>query len=68
MPTQKVINWIRWKDVCQSLRMAGHMDDFSQRECWRVAKLLRDGVASGRVLHKKEGGKSYWALASESRK
>jgi hypothetical protein len=28
----KKINWIRWKDVCQSLRMAGYMKDFSRGE------------------------------------
>ena len=60
----KRVNWIRWKDVCQSLRMAGHMKDFSQSECRRVAKQLRDGVAGGTVQHKKEGGKSYWALVT----
>ena len=63
MPNQKKINWIRWKDVCQSLRMVGQMNDFSNGECRRVAKLLRDGVAAGTILHKKEGQKSYWALA-----
>lgn len=63
----KEINWIRWKDVCQSLRMAGHMQDFSNRECRLVAKTLRDGVVAGKVLHKKEGGKSYWALPLELR-
>jgi len=56
------INWIRWKDVCQSLRMAGHMQDFSQGECRRVRKKLDDGVTAGMVQHKKEGSKSYWAL------
>jgi hypothetical protein len=48
------INWIRWKDVCQSLLMVGAMKDFSRSECRRVATLLRNGVAAGTVLHKKE--------------
>ena len=62
MSKQAKINWIRWKDVCQSLLMAGAMKDFSRSECRRVATLLRDGVAAGTVLHKKEGSKSYWAI------
>jgi hypothetical protein len=65
MPKPRRINWIRWKDVCQSLRMAGHMQDFSQRECRRVAKLLRDGVTAGTVQHKREGSRSYWALSPD---
>lgn len=63
MPKQ--VNWIRWKDVCQSLRMAGYMKDFSRGECRRVAKVLRDGIAAGTVQHKKEGAKSYWALIAD---
>jgi hypothetical protein len=58
----KRVTWIRWKDVCQSVRMAGHMKDFSQSECRRLRKRLDDGVAAGLVQHKKEGSKSYWAL------
>ena len=62
MSKQAKINWVRWKDVCQSLLMAGAMKDFSRSECRRVATLLRNGVAAGTVLHKKEGSKSYWAI------
>lgn len=62
MPRPRRINWIRWKDVCQSLRMAGHMQDFSQAECRLVRKKLQDGVFTGTVQHKKDGSKSYWAL------
>ena len=40
----------------------GHLQDFSQGECRRVRKKLDDGVTAGVVQHKKEGGKSYWAL------
>ena len=63
MPDPRKVNWICWKDVCQSLRMAGHMQDFSRGECRRVAKLLRQRVAAGTVQHKKDGSKSLWALS-----
>ena len=52
------INWIRWKDACQSLLMAGAMKDFSRSDVGASVMLLRKmGLLDGTVLHKKEGSK-----------
>ena len=40
---------VKWVDICRSLRMLGHMKDYSKGECLRINKLLNVQIAAGRV-------------------
>ena len=54
--------WVRWKDVVRSLYMTGMIPEITKATCFRVNAMLKQGMKEGRVQHKREGGKSYWAI------
>jgi len=54
--------WVRWKDIVRSLYMTGMIPEITKATCFQVNAMLKKGMDAGRVQHKKEGGKSYWAI------
>ena len=53
---------LAWSHMCQTLRLFGHMKDFSKSECLRVAKLLQSKVKNGNVTRVNRGRyKANWS-------
>ena len=46
---------IHWADMCRTLRIFGHMEDYSKGECYRIHGLLKQAIADGRVERVKRG-------------
>jgi hypothetical protein len=40
---------VRWVDICRTLRMFGHMHDYSKSECFRVNAELKKLIKKGQV-------------------
>lgn len=55
---------VRWAEICRSLRIMGHMKDFSKSECLRVATELRKRVEAGDARKIKRG--TYAIVARKS--
>jgi hypothetical protein len=52
---KRIVKTIRWVEICHGLFAMGLMEDFSKRECLRVAIALKKRVEQGKVIKLKRG-------------